>query len=329
MDVSMELALQKVVQDSMESEDLFDDDIDTIDDEIEAMSFETDRRGNYVRLGSHLVQQVQPGVSKPNVHQRTELFHESVIQTLADSWSRCKQLCARLLTGYPFVGIWMDVNTEEVGGFSMKSKRDEQKGMIIECINSGRIATLVTPALQKLGYFVFCPNAATLGAMQDFPILTSTIYKICFMSPNGAVWLTDIEVSYHAIANMIIRNFYMQDMIVSTLEGYVPGETEVDAFESKPNDVYETREEQHRLDSTDDGDDSSDTSGDSNGSSGGQERNVFEDVDAEYDDGYDEEPDIGPEDDPRAAMWDKNEIPDDVPDSIPIDMVGDIPDDFI
>lgn len=296
MDAEMELALHNIVQENT-AEDLFDDDIDTFDEEPSELPFETDSHGNYLRLLPHLMENVGVGSSRVNMYQRAELFHESVIETLVDVWSRCRQMCSRLLPGYPYVGIWLDSHDNSIGGFTQKSKRDEQKGTIIECINSGHILTLVTHGLLDKGYFVFCPNAATLGAMQEFSMLTNYPYKICFVGNDGSVWLTDIEVSYNAIANMIIKNLYVQDILVSTLEGYVPGETPVDDPGEHEDDVYEDRTH-------------GDASGDKEKSEESDDISV-DDTD-EYDEFDEDEDDIGPEDDPRAAAL--ADMPDDIPD---------------
>lgn len=298
LDKDMELALHQVIQDEM-TDDYLDDDIDTFDEEPEVLSFETDAKGNYLRLLPHLIEKVELGARRVSAYQRSELFHESVIETLLDVWCRCRQMYTKLLPGYPYVGIWLDTTQPSIGGFTQKSKRDEQKGTIIECINSGRILTLVTAGLLKKGYFVFCPNAATLGAMQEFRMLTDSVYKICFVGTTGAVWLTDIEVSYYSVANMIVKNLYVQDVLVSTLEGYIPGETPVDDPGERDSDVYEENgSNKAGVDSTD-------------GSDGGTSES-YEDGYEEYDEFADDEEDFGIEDDPRLAMMD--DIPDDIPD---------------
>lgn len=268
----------------------FDDDIDTIDEEMEPLPFETDMHGNYVRLLEHLEPVIPPGEPKPNIYQRAELFHESVIETIMDTWSQSSQLCTKLLTGFPYVGLYLDTNVKEIGGFSQKSKKDEQKGTIIECINSGRIMTLMTPNLLTKGYFVFLPNAATLGAMQEFSLLTNHVYQICFVSRRGDVRISDIDISFQGIANMIVQNFYVQDMLVSALEGYVP-DGDVDAPGERDTDEYE-----------DDSLTVDDVYGD-------------EDYEDDYDDGYEEDDDMPPEDDFRESASD--EFPDDFPDDFP------------
>lgn len=214
--------------DKMDPKDIWDDDIDApVDDDLAHLSFELDEHGNYVRLKGHLKKLIRVGKPKPNVYQRAELFHETVIETIMDAWQRCSQMYCRLYAGFPYVGIYVDY--DKLGGFSQKSKRDEQKGTIIECINAGRISTLMTPGCLDSHVFVFLPNASTLAAIGEFPLLAEATYALCFVARNGDVELTDLDISYESIASMILKDLSIQDLIVSALEGYDPNADLLDA----------------------------------------------------------------------------------------------------
>ena len=211
--------------------DVWDDDIDApVDEEpFGKLEFELDEKGNYVRLYPHLLDMIPVGKAKPNVYQRAELFHETVIETIMDSWRKCRQMQTHLYAGFPYVGIVLDMNRSDIGGFTQKSKRDEQKGTIIECINAGRISTLITPGLSERHLFVFLPNASTLAAIGEFRLLTSGAFQLCFVSARGDVQLTDLDISYNGVAGLILDDISAQDLIVSALEGYDPNRDLIDA----------------------------------------------------------------------------------------------------
>lgn len=211
--------------------DVWDDDIDApVDEEpFGKLEFELDEKGNYVRLYPHLLDMIPVGKAKPNIYQRAELFHETVIETIMDSWRKCRQMQTHLYAGFPYVGIVLDMNRPDIGGFTQKSKRDEQKGTIIECINAGRISTLITPGLSERHLFVFLPNASTLAAIGEFRLLTSGAFQICFVSARGDVQLTDLDISYNGVAGLILDDISAQDLIVSALEGYDPNLDLLDA----------------------------------------------------------------------------------------------------
>lgn len=229
--------------------DVWDDDIDApVDEEpFGKLEFELDEKGNYVRLYPHLLDMIPVGKAKPNVYQRAELFHETVIETIMDSWRKCRQMQTHLYAGFPYVGIVLDMNRPDIGGFTQKSKRDEQKGTIIECINAGRISTLITPGLSERHLFVFLPNASTLAAIGEFRLLTSGAFQICFVSARGDVQLTDLDISYNGVAGLILDDISAQDLIVSALEGYDPNLDLLDAPTMEEIKQMEQQDEAERA----------------------------------------------------------------------------------
>lgn len=229
--------------------DVWDDDIDApVDEEpFGKLEFELDEKGNYVRLYPHLLDMIPVGKAKPNVYQRAELFHETVIETIMDSWRKCRQMQTHLYAGFPYVGIVLDMNRPDIGGFTQKSKRDEQKGTIIECINAGRISTLITPGLSERHLFVFLPNASTLAAIGEFRLLTSGAFQICFVSARGDVQLTDLDISYNGVAGLILDDISAQDLIVSALEGYDPNLDLLDAPTMEEIKQMEAQDEAERA----------------------------------------------------------------------------------
>lgn len=246
----MQHALNKFVDES-EIEDLFDDDIDTLDDDNEAFEFETDENGNYVRILEHLTELLPIGESDSRT-KRGELFHESVVETVLEMWQRCPQMCSKLLPRFPYVGIVLDTKIPEIGGFLKKHRKDEQKGTIIECINSGRIVTLMTPSALQRQYFVFLPTISTLSNMQEFDLLTEPSYTVCFIARSGEIQLTDIEISYKSVANMILKDLYIQDILIAALEGYEPGTTEVEEHDLSYGDIFGEDEDGFSGDDEDD-----------------------------------------------------------------------------
>lgn len=229
--------------------DVWDDDIDApVDEEpFGKLEFELDEKGNYVRLYPHLLDMIPVGKAKPNIYQRAELFHETVIETIMDSWRKCRQMQTHLYAGFPYVGIVLDMNRPDIGGFTQKSKRDEQKGTIIECINAGRISTLITPGLSERHLFVFLPNASTLAAIGEFRLLTSGAFQICFVSARGDVQLTDLDISYNGVAGLILDDISAQDLIVSALEGYDPNLDLLDAPTMEEIKQMEAQDEAERA----------------------------------------------------------------------------------
>ena len=76
---------------------------------------------------------------------------------------------------------------------------------------------MITPGLLAHKSFVFVPNAATLSAMDEFELLTESIYKLCFCDEDGNVQLSDLTVSYNAIARMILADVNIRESIIYEL----------------------------------------------------------------------------------------------------------------
>ena len=68
-----------------------------------------------------------------------------------------------------YVGFALD--TDEVGGLSKKTNRDETKGQLIESIKGGRIAVLVGPEQLEKDEIVFIPTKDTVEGLSEFESL--------------------------------------------------------------------------------------------------------------------------------------------------------------
>lgn len=194
--------------------------------ELTADTIELDEDGNYVELIPHMLDIIPCDEELNQITNRVSLFHQSVVETVIETWQSCPQMCCDLLPEFPYVGLYFD--STQVGGFSFKDRKNEDKGSIIECINSGRIMTLITPGLLNHKSFVFLPNASTLLAMDDFELLTNANYTICFCDAEGNVYLSDLSVSYVAIARMILADINIRESIVYS----VSSKSEVDFDEA-------------------------------------------------------------------------------------------------
>lgn len=68
-----------------------------------------------------------------------------------------------------YVGLLLDV--DDIGGLDAKTKKDEDKGSLINALNSGLIKSVITDELMQDNKLIFIPDANTLNAMLDYGIL--------------------------------------------------------------------------------------------------------------------------------------------------------------
>lgn len=181
-----------------------------------------DEDGNYDLLKPHMKQIIPYGADEQTMYHRPELFHESVIETVLESWDRCHQMITDLLEDYPYAGLMF--NMEKVGGFSYRDRNDEDKGTIIECINAGLISSMVSPGLQKAHYLMFLPDAKSISAMSEFSMFyEEQAFEVGFMNRDGDVWLSDLTMSFKAAEDMINGDITLEEAIVSFLEDTYAG----------------------------------------------------------------------------------------------------------
>lgn len=129
------------------------------------------------------------------------LFHESVLETVLEELRNNEQ-CIQTVNGERRY-IALALNVDNIGGLDKKSRKDEAKGSIIECINSGNIKTFITPELMDENMIVIIPDAQSLGNMDDFALLTDAEYELCAIDDNGDITLLGVMTTYKQIAELV------------------------------------------------------------------------------------------------------------------------------
>lgn len=177
-----------------------------------------DENGNYIRLLSHLEDCIPVNISKRRLQQREILFRESVVETILEKWDHNPSMMSDLLPDFPYVGVMLDMSAPTVGGFSLRDRKNEAKGSIVECINSGLIVTLVTPGLLENGFLVFLPELDTIDAMKEFSIFTKSEYSVCFINEDGMVQRTDLTLSFSQILSIVTDDIPITSLLIDALE---------------------------------------------------------------------------------------------------------------
>ena len=102
-----------------------------------------------------------------------------------------------------YVGLLL--NFDQIGGLGKKARKDEEKGRMIECINSGKILCLATEDLLSNNSIIIVPNITTLDAMGDFPLLTASDlnYRLVGLDDTAHVEDLAINISYDEVIDII------------------------------------------------------------------------------------------------------------------------------
>lgn len=140
-----------------------------------------------------------------------QIFHESVWETVLNDL-KMNEPFTQVEDGKPkYVGLCL--KADDIGGLDKKSKKDEAKGSIIECINSGRIKTYITSELLDENSLVIIPDALTLAAMDEFSLLTDAPYEFCCMHLNGDIDLLGVQTTYLEVANLVSDEGHVDELL--------------------------------------------------------------------------------------------------------------------
>lgn len=151
------------------------------------------------------------GGGKKRTSGISQVLHESVLETALDKF-RANDAFIRYENGQlRYVGIVLD--TANIGGLDKKSHKDEAKGSIIECINSGRISTYITPDLMDLNYICIIPDPGTLSAMDEFSLLTEAPYEFCQVNEAGDVELLSVQTTFHEVSDLVVNDGKVEDLL--------------------------------------------------------------------------------------------------------------------
>ena len=116
--------------------------------------------------------------------------------------------------------------TERIGGLSKKSKKEEDKGSLVELINGGSIEVYATDELVNNEELVFIPTPGTIDSMSEFSMLTAAEYDLLFVHEDGSIERTDYKVSYKDIEGILNDDDGHIDDIIGEDEEEVISEAE-------------------------------------------------------------------------------------------------------
>lgn len=178
------------------------------------------------------VQEAQPQKEKKEKSSKkkssglSQVLHESVLETAIDQF-KSNDAFIHYENGEPkYVGIVLD--TADIGGLDKKSRKNEAKGSIIECINSGRILTYITPDLMDAECICIIPTATTLGAMDEFSLLTDAPYEFCQVDESGDIELLGKKTTYTQVSDLVSEDGHIDDILGDSDSGARPADDDLD-----------------------------------------------------------------------------------------------------
>lgn len=183
----------------------------------------------------------------------SSIFKESVMETVMTDFKENDQFIHKENGEDKYVGIMLD--TKDIGGLDKKSKKVEAKGQLIECINSGRIKTVITQDLMDEECIVFIPEAFTLNAMDEFSLLTDAKYELCYVYPDGDIECLGKKVTYAEVTDILTEEGGHIDDILGSEDDVPDVDSKPDALLDDENASAKSKEPADDWDDIDDIDD--------------------------------------------------------------------------
>jgi len=160
-------------------------------------------------------------------------FNESVMGKVLEDFASNERFIITKDDQKQYVGLYLD--TEDIGGFDKKAKKDEARGSIIEAINSGRIKALITLDLMEADCMVLIPVASTLMAMEEFSLLANAPYQVVYVSEDGIMTQADCSLTWKQASDIMTDESTILDALGLTTDESV---SQVD-IEYDDDDNYE------------------------------------------------------------------------------------------
>lgn len=148
------------------------------------------------------------------------VLSESVVEALIEEFSQNDLFVGTYENSKAYIGLFF--NTADIGGLSKKTNRDEAKGAFVEQIKSGRIKALITPELLNDNSMVIVPDAVTIEAMSEFSMLSDVDFKVCYVTPDCKIILTDKTAKISDCEYILQSDIKAEDAFFKKDEPVVP-----------------------------------------------------------------------------------------------------------
>lgn len=126
----------------------------------------------------------------------SQILHESVWETVQGDFRDNVNFMGDYEGKTWYVGIVL--HTKDIGGLDKRSKKDEAKGTLVECINSGRLKTYITEDLMDGDMIMFIPDPMTLSEMEEFSILHNAPYEVALVNTSGDIVMPGGTIEYES-----------------------------------------------------------------------------------------------------------------------------------
>lgn len=122
----------------------------------------------------------------------SSVIHEGVVSSAVDIMKQNEKFIIKNEKDHSrFVAMFLNVN--DIGGLSKRDSKDQDKGALVQAINTNTIKTMISAQMLEDENIIFIPTNDSLQMMQEHSLLRNASYKWALVNENGDYVLDDLH----------------------------------------------------------------------------------------------------------------------------------------
>ncbi len=122
----------------------------------------------------------------------SSVIHEGVVSSSVDIMKQNEKFIIKDEKDHSrFVTLFLNVN--DIGGLSKRDSKNQDKGALVQAINTNTIKTMISAQMLEDENIIFIPTNESLQVMQEHSLLRNALYKWALVNENGDYVLDDLH----------------------------------------------------------------------------------------------------------------------------------------
>ena len=129
------------------------------------------------------------------------LFTETVPEQILDELASNKPFIVDRNGSKEYVAVLF--TAADIGGLDKKAMKNEDKGQLVQQLDSGAIAAYFTPQTLEDEEIVFIPNTQSMSNVEEFGIVKNAPWSFVYINSEGDIEKTDIATNYDDVISVL------------------------------------------------------------------------------------------------------------------------------
>lgn len=141
------------------------------------------------------------------------LFTETVPEQILDELSSNKPFIVDRGGSRQYVAVMF--TADDIGGLDKKAMKNEDKGQLVQQLDSGAIAAYFTAETIENEEIIFIPNSTSMSNVEEFGIVRNIPWKFVYINTEAEIERTDIETNYDEVLAVLEGSKSIYELIGS------------------------------------------------------------------------------------------------------------------